>query len=194
MPRSSHQTSSGSVVGRVGGWTHRPSLPRDQTKRADRWPPLGPWPAASPTCQLSTSNQSPQPHTTAIPIRSPQTAVSSSRCQLRFASGVWHPRRESPNQTHRPYKDTFPFPVALLCPARALLPRSLPTSLSAGAPPLRGGVTPWMGDLGGGDWREAVAEKGLAEADGGPDHLVIMVHGIVGRFGRFLCLADFPSI
>nr|ACF78750.1 unknown [Zea mays]ACL53750.1 unknown [Zea mays] len=37
-----------------------------------------------------------------------------------------------------------------------------------------------MGDLGGGDWREAVAEKGLAEADGGPDHLVIMVHGIVG--------------
>jgi hypothetical protein len=51
-----------------------------------------------------------------------------------------------------------------------------------------------MGDLGGGDWREAVAEKGLAEADGGPDHLVIMVHGIVGRFGRFLCLADFPSI
>jgi hypothetical protein len=95
-------------------------------------------PRAPPvSCQPPT-----RAHTTAIPIRSPRTAVSSSRCQLRFASGVWHPRRESPNQTHRPYKDTFPFPVALLCPARAPLPRSLPTSLSAGAPPLRGGVTP----------------------------------------------------
>ncbi|KXG31135.2 hypothetical protein SORBI_3004G296500 [Sorghum bicolor] len=37
-----------------------------------------------------------------------------------------------------------------------------------------------MGDLGGGDWREAVAEKGPAEAAAGPDHLVVMVHGIVG--------------
>lgn len=43
-----------------------------------------------------------------------------------------------------------------------------------------------MGDLGGGDWREAAADKGPAEAAGGPDHLVVMVHGIVGRFGRLL--------
>jgi len=39
-----------------------------------------------------------------------------------------------------------------------------------------------MGDLGGGDWREAVADKGPAVAAAGPDHLVVMVHGIVGRF------------
>jgi hypothetical protein len=43
-----------------------------------------------------------------------------------------------------------------------------------------------MGDLGGGDWREAVADKGPAEAAAGPDHLVVMVHGIVGRYGHLL--------
>jgi len=36
-----------------------------------------------------------------------------------------------------------------------------------------------MGDLGGGDRREAAP----APAGGGPDHLVVMVHGIVGRYG-----------
>nr|CAB3450560.1 unnamed protein product [Digitaria exilis] len=38
-----------------------------------------------------------------------------------------------------------------------------------------------MGDLGG-DWREAAAEEdpAPAAAGGGPDHLVVMVHGIVG--------------
>jgi len=36
-----------------------------------------------------------------------------------------------------------------------------------------------MGDLGGGDRREAAP----APSGGGPDHLVVMVHGIVGRYG-----------
>jgi hypothetical protein len=40
-----------------------------------------------------------------------------------------------------------------------------------------------MGDLGGGDQREAAAEEGPAAAGAGPDHLVVMVHGIVGRYG-----------
>ncbi|OEL25288.1 hypothetical protein BAE44_0013693 [Dichanthelium oligosanthes] len=39
-----------------------------------------------------------------------------------------------------------------------------------------------MGDLGRGGWREAAAEKDTAPAParGGPDHLLVMVHGIVG--------------
>jgi hypothetical protein len=56
---SSHQTSSGSVVGRVGGWAHRPSLPRDQTKRADRWP--SPWALACREPHLSAVNLQPEP-------------------------------------------------------------------------------------------------------------------------------------
>jgi hypothetical protein len=40
-----------------------------------------------------------------------------------------------------------------------------------------------MGDLGGGDCREEPAAAEAAPAGGGPDHLVVMVHGIVGRYG-----------
>lgn len=49
-----------------------------------------------------------------------------------------------------------------------------------------------MGDLGGGDCREAAAAPAAEEdpapeaAGGGPDHLVVMVHGIVGRYGYSL--------
>jgi hypothetical protein len=37
-----------------------------------------------------------------------------------------------------------------------------------------------MGDLGGGDSRE---EAAAAPAGDGADHLVVMVHGILGRYG-----------
>lgn len=38
-----------------------------------------------------------------------------------------------------------------------------------------------MGDLGGGDWQEAAAEEAAPAPVGGvADHLVVMVHGIVG--------------
>ena len=40
-----------------------------------------------------------------------------------------------------------------------------------------------MGDLGGGDCREAAGETAPAPAGGVADHLVVMVHGIVGRYG-----------
>jgi hypothetical protein len=51
-----------------------------------------------------------------------------------------------------------------------------------------------MGDLGGGDSREPTAhEEAPAPAGGcGADHLVVMVHGIVGRYGYTVSVSSYP--